>query len=189
MAVNNPQIDFATFAEQHYGGKPHPASQTGIAVRDWPTAVKVATAAKFGGQAEPHEVDLFWPEFQAMQMPAAQFLDLLDTLSKWSFRYHNQPPKMSEIQLLKDAKPGEQHKHYQDLPDQHYPDISAGDMMKALAKADPYAKQHLGKGALKNEARFVHHAGLGPGQIDTYYQQLKTDREAKRAPKAQAEAF
>lgn len=187
--VNNPEVNFDQIAEEHYGSKPHPSSQTGIAVRDWTTAVRLTTATKFGGHAEPHEVDLFWPQFQAMQMPAAQFTELLDRLAQWSFRYHNRPPSLPEIQSLKDAKPAEQHKHYQDLPDAQYPDVSAHDMVKSLAKADPYAKQHLGRGAIKMEARFVHHANLGAGQIDEHYKQLAADREAKMAPKAAAEAF
>jgi hypothetical protein len=185
-------VNFDELVAEHYGNRPHPLSRMSppILVKDWETAVRLATATKFGGHAEPHEVELFWKEFQSLQMPPTQYMDLLDRLSKWSFRYHDKPPTMSEIQGLRDAKPAEQHKHYKDLPDSDYPDLSAHEMQAALAKADIPAKQHLQRGAFKNEARGFHHSGMGSEHIDQHYQRLAEDRDQiRQAAQPKAEPF
>lgn len=184
MAVNFDQI-----AQEYYGSLPHPASKTGILVRDWAMAVQLASASKFGGHANPGETDMFWPEFQALGLTPSQYLDSLQRLAKWSFQYHGRPPSMGEIKDLHPLKPHEQHQHYQSLPDQHYPDVTAGDMVKALAVSNHYATKHLQRGALKNEARLVHHGGMAPGAVDDFYKGLADDRAQKAKPEQPAEPF
>src|SRR4029077_2843900 len=184
-------VDFTPHVQTYYGELPHPQSQghPPIPVKNWDIAVSLATAAKFGGNAAPHEVDLFWPQFQQLGMQPRDFLDTLNRLAKWSFRYHNQPPSMKEIAELAPQKPQDQHKYYQDLPHAQFPDVTAGQMMKAHAIADQYSKKHLGKGATMSDARFVHHANMGPDQVDKHFEALAKDSEAKKAPVGTAEPF
>lgn len=156
---------------------------------DWPVAVALASASKFGGHAEPHEVDLFWPQFKQLNMAPKDYLDTLERLAEWSFRYHNRPPSMKEIAELGPLKPADQQKHYQDLPDSQYPDLTAGQMMKAHAVADYYSKKNLGKGATKLDARLVHHGNLSADAVDAHFKTLASDAESKKAPTAAAEPF
>jgi hypothetical protein len=191
-------LDFTRLISEHYGQFAHPQSKADppITVSDWPVAQALASATKFGGlggpasgHAAPHEVDLFWQQFKQLNMAPKDYLDTLDRLSQWSFRYHGRPPTMKEIADLHPQRPADQQKHYQDLPDGQYPDLTAGQMMKAHAVADYYSKKHLGKGATKLDARLVHHGNLSADAVDTHFKTLASDAESKKAPKAAAEPF
>jgi hypothetical protein len=116
-----------------------------------------------------------------MQMEPGHYLDTLRRVAPLAFRFHNRPPTMEEIKLHGQAPPDAAFKYYTTLPDQHYPDVMAGDMVRSLAKADPYAKRYLNRGALKSEARFFHHANMAHPAVDEHYQYLAQDREAKQA--------
>jgi hypothetical protein len=183
VAVSGPNFD--AIAAEHYGNLPHPASRTGITVREWPIAVQLASATRFGGHATPAEADHFWPEFQALGISPQDYLHTLDRLARWSFLYHGRPPSMTEIRDLHPLKAHEQQRHYADQPDQHYPDLTAGEMVKALSVADHYATKHLQRGAVKKEARFLHHSGGGAGLADQYYAGLAEDRKQKAKPEQQ----
>jgi len=175
----NPEVDWHQIAEEHYGSKPHPRAPS-LTVRDFPIAIELATATRFGGHATHTEAEAFWREFQNLKMAPAQYLRLLDQLAPLAFRYHGRPPSMEEIAKHQESDPKAMRDYYSELPHKLYPDVSAGQMMRWQAMADPYAQQHLGRKALLNEARSFAHGNMGPQQIDHVYQGLKTDREEKR---------
>src|SRR5665811_2312708 len=98
---------------------------------------------KFGGHAEAHEAALFWREFApngAPIMSPQEFEHSIDRLAPLSFTFHGRPPSMQEIINLKDKQPHEMRKYFADLPDQHYPHVSAGEMVKTIQAGNMHAR-------------------------------------------------
>ncbi len=162
--------DWDSLAKSWWDEQPHPKDPTGkLKIGEYVTAVKLATMAKFGGHASPAEASLFWGEFQATGMHPEEFEQTLDKIAPLSFTYHGRPPTMTEIAQLRDKHPHEQAKYFQDLPDKHYPSVTAGNMVKTLAAARPHAQEHLNRDPVKLEAAYLHHSGE---RIPDYYARL-----------------
>ncbi len=163
-------IDWNAIAHEYVQNLPSPHDPTGqIPIKEWATAVKLATAARFGGHASPHEAALFYQEFKATGMHPQEFEAALDRLAPLSFTYHGRPPSMQEIAQLKDKSPAEARKFFGDLPHKIYPHVSAADMVKAVQAAKPHAMEHLGREPSLNEAAYIHHSNERPGD---YYQRI-----------------
>lgn len=141
-----------------------------LTIGNFATAVKVATMMKFGGHASPAEAALFWPQFQSLKMSPEEFQHTLDRLAPLSYAYHGRPPTLGEVAQLREKSPREARQYFGDLPDKHYPQVSAADMVKTLAAAKPHAQEHLGRPPVKNEAVYLHFSGESPAE---YYQRLK----------------
>ena len=67
------------------------------------------------------------------------FSHALDRLAPVSFALHGRPPTMQEIAQLTDAHPKAVNDFYHSLPDQHYPHVPAGEMVKSVVAAKPWA--------------------------------------------------
>jgi hypothetical protein len=171
-------VDWGKVAKDFWDAQPHPRGH-GLTIGEFATAVKLATMAKFGGHAEPHEAALFWQEFRTSGLTPQEFEHGLDTLAPLSFTYHGRPPSLNEIVNLKDKAPHEARRYFGDLPDKHYPSVSAENMVKALAAADPHAREHLQRPPVKLEAAYLHHSGEQPS---IYYARLAS-QAATREPK------
>jgi hypothetical protein len=153
-------VDWDAIAKAHWDEQPHPNGH-GLKIKEFATAVKLATLAKFGGHAAPHEAALFWQEYAPGGVPIMapeEFEHTLDKIAPLSFTYHGRPPTMKEIATLKDAQPHEAKKYFGDLPHKIYGDVSAADMVKAVQAAKPHAMEHLGREPELNEARYLHHS-------------------------------
>ncbi len=164
-------IDWGNVAKSYFDELPHPMGH-GLKIKEFATAVKLATLAKFGGHAQPHEAALFWGEFAPGGKPIMspeEFEQTLDRIAPLSFTYHGRPPTMKEITTLKDAPPHEASKYFGDLPDAQHPNLSAAQMVKSLTAARPWAREHLKREPLKNEAAYLHHSGTSPND---YYSHL-----------------
>jgi len=162
--------DWDAIAKGWWDEQPHPDDPSGkLKIGEYATAVKLATMAKFGGHANAHEAGLFWDEFKATGMHPEEFEQTLDKLAPLSFTFHGRPPTMKEIAQLKDKQPHEQNKYFQDLPDKHYPSVTAGNMVKSLESAKPHAQEHLNRDPVKLEAAYLHHSGASPSD---YYANL-----------------
>jgi hypothetical protein len=168
-------VDWDAIAKAHWDAQPHPHAPS-LTIAEFATMVKLATLAKFGGHASPHEAALFAPEFKASGLSPEEFEHTLNKIAPLSFTYHGRPPTMKEIATLKDAQPHEAKKYFGDLPHKIYPDVSAADMVKAVQAAKPHAMEHLGREPELNEARFIHHANANPAD---YY--AKMGAQAKQA--------
>lgn len=181
-----PLPDFQSAAKAHYEAMPHPLNPD-LTVGEFPLAVKLATATKFGGVANAQEAGMFYKEFRLMGMEPGHYLDTLKRVAPLSFRFQNRPPTMEEIKMLgsQPLRPDVAHNYYSNLPDLDYPDVPAGHMVKAMAAAHPYAIKHLDRPATKNEARFIHHAGLNASGIDQHYQYLAQDAQMVQPQGAQ----
>lgn len=165
-------IDWTKAAKAYFDEQPHPRGH-GLKIREVLPAVKLASMAKFGGHASLHEASLFWQEFAPGGVPIMapdEFEHALENIAPVSFTFHGRPPTMKEIATLKDKTPAEVHRHYGDLPDKHHPDVSAANMVKALQSARPWAREHLEREPVKNEAAYLHHSGE---PADVYYSRLK----------------
>ncbi len=173
----------AQLAREFFDEQPHPMAPD-LKIKEFATAVKLATALKFGSHATPQEATLFWPHFQALQMSPENFEHVVDRLAPLSYTYHGRPPTMAEIGELRDKSPKEARTYFSDLPDQHYPSVSAGDMVKHLVAAEPHAKQHLQRPPNKYEAQYLAHSGEDPA---TYYQRLGASK-ALAAPRINPES-
>ncbi len=161
-------IDWEQTAKEFWDEQPHPRGH-GLLIKEFATAVKLASMAKFGGHAEPHEAALFYREFQASGLSPEEFEQGLDRLAPLSYVYHGRPPTIKEVVQFKDKSPLEARKHFVDLPDKHHPEIAAGDMVKAFQAARPWARQHLDREPVKTEAAYLHHSGERP---EVYYGRL-----------------
>lgn len=172
-------IDWASVAHEYIQNLPSPHDPSGkIPIGEWATAVKLATAAKFGGHASPHEASLFYSEFKATGMHPQEFEAALDKLAPLSFTYHGRPPSMQEIAQLKDKSPADARKYFGDLPHKIYPHVSAADMVKAVQSAKPHAMEHLGREPALNEAAYLHHSG---DDAATYYAKLGAQKQQAEA--------
>jgi hypothetical protein len=174
-------IDWNQVAHEYVQNLPSPHDPTGqIPIKEWATAVKLATAAKFGGHASPHEAALFYPEFKATGMHPQEFEAALERLAPLSFTYHGRPPSMQEIVQLKDKSPAEARKYFGDLPHKIYPHVSAHDMVAAVQAAKPHAQEHLGREPSLNEAAYLHHSKERPAE---YFQRIaQSGQSADKLP-------
>jgi len=161
-------IDWGHVAKAYFDELPHPLEPS-LKISEFATAVKLASMAKFGGHATPTEAGLFWPEFKASGLSPEEFEQTLDKIAPLSFTFHGRPPTMKEIASLKDAQPREARNYFGDLPDRQHPSLSAAEMVKSLSAAKPWAREHLGREPLKNEAAYLHHSGQSP---QDYYSHL-----------------
>jgi hypothetical protein len=175
--------DWHAIAQEYWSQQPHPHAPT-LTNGEFPTAMRLATQAKFGGHASPQEAEAFWREFQGMNGKLAaskqepitpeEFGHLLDKLAPLSFVYHGRPPQLNEVAALRDAHPTKQREYFSELPDKHYPDVPAGAMVKSMKAAGPAAQRYLQREPVKLEAAYLHHSGQSP---ETYYQGLKQEQD------------
>jgi hypothetical protein len=170
-------FDWSGHANGFYGGLPHP-DESSLKVSEFPTAVRLATLSKFGGHASAQEAGMFWKEFKATGLSPEQYEKLLGQVAPISFSYHGRPPTIEELVGFKDRPPADVKKFYADLPDKHYPHVSAGDMIKALSQAQPHAQEHLDRKPVKYEAAMHVTSGHTPQQIQDYYKSKSTKEES-----------
>jgi hypothetical protein len=175
MTMSNQSPDWTAIAEEFYGNMPHPAAPD-IKAKDYPTAVRLATLAKFGGHASAQEASLFWKEFQGLGMSPSQFESSLKALAPLSYAYHGRPPSFQEIAKFKDEAPAQARDYYHTLPDKHYPEVPAGEMIKQLKQAQPHSQQHLGRSPNKFEASQLHAMGAKSDHAASYYANLKEQK-------------
>ena len=172
--------DWDSHVKAWWDEQPHPKDPTGkLKIKEFATAVKLATMAKFGGHASAPEASLFWGEFAPNGVPMMapeEFEQTLDRIAPLSFTFHGRPPTMKEIVQLKDSHPHEVSKYFEDLPDKTYPHVTAGNMVKTLRSAEPHAQEHLDRSPNKFEAQYLYHSGEAPAN---YYQ--KMGQQAKMA--------
>lgn len=161
-------VDWGNAAKSYFDELPHPMGH-GLLIKEFATAVKLATMARFGGHAQPAEAALFWSEFKQTGLSPEDFEQTLDKLAPLSFTYHGRPPTMKEIAQLKDKTSAEARRHFGDLPDAQHPSLSAAEMVKSMTAARPWAREHLQREPLKNEAAYLHHSGT---PAETYYAHL-----------------
>src|SRR5439155_17798851 len=88
--------DWANAAMAFCAEQPPPQGH-GLKIREFATAVKLASMLKFGGHASGAEAALFWPEFQASGMSPQDFEHALERVAPLSYVYHGRPPTMREI--------------------------------------------------------------------------------------------
>lgn len=170
--------NWTDIAQSYWSAQPSPHNPL-LTNGEYPTFVKLATKAKFGGHASAHEAGLFAAEFKAMNaslqdkrkdpITPEEFGHLLDRIAPISFALHGRPPSMQEIVRHRDAEPSTVQKFYSDLPDQHYPHVTAGQMAKTLALAEEPAVSLLGRKPVKLEAARFALGNLGFSDIIDYY--------------------
>lgn len=160
--------DWARAAKAYWDAQPHPRAPS-LTIGEFATAVKLATMTKFGSHASPEDAALFWPEFKTTGLSPGEFEQTVDRLAPVSFAYHGRPPTMREIVLLKDEPPAKASAYFADLPDRHYPWVSAANMIKNLQAAEPHAQQYLGRPPVKLEAAHLSASGERPAD---YYLRL-----------------
>lgn len=171
-------IDFEKIAHDFWSQQPHPDAP-GVTIGDYPIAMRLATAAKFGGVASAKETEAFWKEYKALAAEAPEltpdrFEQVLDQLAPLSFTFHGRPPSMHEIKALSTAHPTDQRKHYTELPDKDYPSVTAGQMVSGIVSAEPHARHHVGRPPLKNEVEHLVHSKTDPA---AYYSTLNGPRD------------
>jgi hypothetical protein len=175
--------DWTKEVANYFNELPHPQAPE-LKVGEYVTAVKLATKAKFGGHAEPHEAAAFWGEFQQANknlieqkkspLTPEEFGHLLDRIAPVSFAYHGRPPTIPEIVRNRDAHPKDVYSFYGNLPDEHYPHVPAQEMVKHLEAARPWSQMLLGEKPLKLHASYLYHSGHNPKD---FYQSLKEQRD------------
>src|SRR6202022_675211 len=191
QAAPPPSVDWHKAAQDYFGAFAHPLNPE-LSVRDFPTAVHLATASKFSpksgeeGHASPIEAGLFWKEFQQLGMDPKTYLETLDKLKGLSWRLLDRPPSMSEIGMHRDATPAAIRQYYSDLPHPKYPEVPAGEFVKAMTKATYYSMEHAGRRPYEHEAAFFHASGFGASQIADHYQAMKPpDQQPSPGPQQQ----
>lgn len=164
-------IDWGQVAKAYYDELPHPNGH-GLKIKEFATAVKLATMIKFGGHAEPHEAAMFWQEFAPGGVPLMSpqdFEHALEKVAPLSYVFHGRPPSLKEVAELAGKASHEVRRYFADLPSKTHPEISAGDFVKAYQAARPWARQHLEREPVATEAAYLHHSGESPA---VYYQRI-----------------
>lgn len=189
-------IDWGAVFKEHYDNFDHPLNPD-LKVRDFATAVTLATATKFGGptpkegHASPTEAGLFWKEFQAMDPPMGpqKYLETLHALAPLSWRYHKRAPSISEVSQHRDSDPQKVRQHFESLPATHWgmPDISAGDFVKAHTKAAHWSQEHMSRDPYAHEVAYFHHAGYSHQDLSTHYERLRDTQAERTAQQGQQE--
>lgn len=182
--------DWESIVAEWWKQQPHPMEPR-LKIGEFATAVKMATRAKFGsppGHAEPHEAAAHWQEFQTTNQRLAsqgkepvspeEYGHLLDQIAPLSFTYHGRPPTLHELVQLRDQPPARVREHYASLPDQHYPSVPAGDMVRALEAAKPHANEHIGRDPVKKEAAYLYHSRDHPR--DYYASMVQGDQSGQQ---------
>lgn len=166
--------NWAEIAQKYWDDQPHPHAPS-IRAGDYATAVKLATMSKFGGHASPQEAELFWHQFKTTGLSPGQYEETLHNLAPHSFVFHGRPPSMSEVVRFSDgkARPAEIRQYYHDLPDKHYPEVPAGEMVKHLRAASGPAQQFLGRAPVKYEASILYQTREDPVN---YFRRLAEDK-------------
>ena len=188
MPPQKPPETIEELVHQWHADQPHPQAPN-VKVGEYPVAARMATILKFGqGHATPQEVGLFWTEFQSMneglqaqaKMPISpdEFTHLAQQLARSSFTYHGRPPSMHEIARLRAAHPKDVSEFYYHLPDEHYPSVPAGEMVKALEAARPWAQMIANSVPTKLDAAYLYHSGHSPQ--DYYQARAKYDGDQDR---------
>lgn len=172
-------------AQTFWNAQPSPRAP-GLTNGEFPVAVKLATKLKFGGHASASEASAFWGEFknfnQKLQaknkspLSPEEFGHVVDHLAQVSFAFHGRPPQMQEIEKLHDQTSQAIHNHYYHLPDQHYPTVPAGEMIKNLESAKPYSRDNLNRDPVKLEAAYLYHSGQSPQE---YYRMLGSSKNVQ----------
>lgn len=170
--------DWGQIAEGYWRAQPSPHNPS-LTNGELSMFVRLATKAKYGGHASHQEAGAFATEFKSMnQSLMAKGKDpitpeemghLLERISPVSFALHGRPPTMSELVRHREAEPNTVQKYYSDLPDQHYPHVTAGQMAKMLALAEEPAQSFLGRSPVKLEASRFALGNLGFSDIIDYY--------------------
>jgi hypothetical protein len=175
VAQQQPEVDWGAIAHDFMGSLPHPAAPS-IQVKDYPTAARLAAATAHSSDINPKSVEAFWQEFNSINkglgdraMSPEQYTDAIKNIAPVSYVFHGRPPTMAEIAQMHDAPPEKVRGYYYNLPDKNYPDVPAGDMVKALQSATPFSRMYLGRDPVKNEARYLFHSGANPAD---HYQML-----------------
>ena len=180
--------DWAQLGHDYYGEKPHPNAPS-LKVRDLPVALELASHLKFGqgdGHASFAEAEALWREVQPIldQGVSPQALhELVDTAAQHSFGLHGRPPTMEEMRRFADpkTKPSDIAQWYHELPDRHYP-VAAGDLLRAMAKAEPHSLAHLGRKPVKKEG-FLFASGVDPAaHYPKAAEPLRFGQEGQGAP-------
>lgn len=180
-----PSVDWAQISHDFLGNLPHPLAPS-IKSADYPTAARLAAATAHSSRITPPAVEAFWGEFNALNkglgdraMSPDQYTAALKNIAPLSYVFHGRPPTMAEIGQMHDAAPDKVRSYYYNLPDQNYPDVPAGDMVKALQSAQPFSRLYLGRDPVKNEAQFLFHSGQDPQAHYQFLGQLQ-----KQGPEA-----
>ena len=181
--------NWSDVATSYWNAQPSPHNPS-LTNGEYPVAVKLATKSKFGGHASAHEAGAFWSEFKSMNasltakakepISPEEFGHLLDRIAPISFALHGRPPSMAEIVRHREAEPSTVQKYYSDLPDQHYPHVTAGQMAKYLALSEEPSVSLLSRQPTKLEASRFALGGLGFSDVIDYYNGisgLKTSQE------------
>jgi hypothetical protein len=161
-------VDWAAVAKAHWDAQPSPHAP-GLTNGEVIPAVKLATKLKYGGHASLSEAALFYHEFKGLEMAPEDFQQAVDRLAPVSFTYHGRPPSMKEIKDLSAAQPNAIRAYYADLPDVHYPHVTAGQMVATLQAAEPHAQQYLQRSPVKYEAAQLAHSKEPPA---AYYARI-----------------
>lgn len=194
--------DWGQVVADWWNKQPHPLEPR-LTIGEFATAVKLATKVKFGGHASPHEAAAHWQEFQTTNQRLAaggkeplspeEYGHLIDQIAPLSFTYHGRPPSMHELVQLRDAPPSKVREHYSSLPDKHHPSVPAGDMVRAIEAAKPWANEHLKRDPVKREAAYLYHSGHNPqdyyshlAQANQPEQQVNTEQQQQNGVQAAA---
>src|ERR1700747_2644386 len=95
-------VDWGKAAKTYFDEQPHPNGH-GLKIKEFATAVKLASMLKFGGHAEPHEAAMFWQEFAPGGVPlmaSQDFEHALEQIAPLSYAFHGRPPSLKEIATL-----------------------------------------------------------------------------------------
>ncbi len=164
-------IDWSKAAKAFFDEQPHPQGH-GLKIKEYATAVKLASALRFGGHATGAEAALFWQDFAPGGVPIMSpqdFEHALERTAPLSYVFHGRPPSLKEVVDLA-AKPShEVRRYFADLPDKMHPEITAGEMVRSFQAARPHAREHLEREPVHSEAAYLHHSGEHPS---AYYARI-----------------
>src|ERR1700738_214842 len=130
--------------ENYYGNLPHPLAPE-IKVKDYTAFEQAAKTFMDGRKPEPADVAHIHQSLKHLELSPSDFERTWKTSKSLANRLLGRDPTFEEMKVLADAHPGDIHDYYSNHPHPDYPEVKAGDMVKAFHAATPIARKMVGR--------------------------------------------
>lgn len=139
----------------YYGNQPHPDAPD-IKVKEYEAFAKVAARFFENPKPQREQITQAYHLLNNANLSPAQFERVWDIAKPLANRLLGTPPTIHDLDMLRDAHPGDIQRYYLDHPHPKYPEVSAGDFNRYYHAAEPIANMHADRFPVDHEvARFA----------------------------------
>jgi hypothetical protein len=152
----------------YYGNLPHPDVPE-VKVKEYEAFAKVAARFFENPKPEREQISQAFHLLNNAGLSPAQFERVWDIAKPLANRLLGTPPTIHDLDMLRDAHPGDIQKYYLDHPHPKYPEVSAGDFNRYYHAATPIAQQQIGRFPVEHEVARFAAAGYDTQDMANHY--------------------